>query len=195
MRDALVDREGIDERVGVGVCGGFDTGSAEGLDARAAVRKSDRFVPLAPERRCGRDDRGHSRRPGPARPLGEPLRYLGAGVTMTRARGPHHRRYLRRSDQRSVTVPTTVALALLSALITAWLGMVAHLSDAVRDTSTPPLDRLAVVRVQSGETLPRLAERVAPGAPVDRVVKQIRDLNELDATALEAGRTLIAPVR
>ena len=51
-----------------------------------------------------------------------------------------------------------------------------------------------MVRVQSGETLQHLAARVAPGAPVGKVVERIQELNKLESTALEAGRTLIAPI-
>ncbi len=40
---------------------------------------------------------------------------------------------------------------------------------------------LAVVQVKSGETLQQVARRVAPDAPVARVVEQIRDLNQLDS--------------
>jgi LysM domain len=186
MRGALLDPKGFEK----GYVAGCGETSGERFEAAALVAPAPP-APPAPVRRSGRGGQAGSRRPGPARPAGEPLRYRGTGVTMTLAQGPHHRR----SDHRlPVTVSTTLALALLAALITAWLGVLAHLSDAARDTSTPPLDRLAVVRVQSGETLPRLAARIAPGAPVDRVVKQIRDLNELDSAALEAGRTLIAPV-
>ncbi len=55
-------------------------------------------------------------------------------------------------------------------------------------------DRLAVVRVESGETLEHLAARVAPDAPVGQVAKRIRELNDLDSAVLTAGQTLIAPV-
>jgi predicted Zn-dependent protease len=55
-------------------------------------------------------------------------------------------------------------------------------------------DRLAVVQVQMGESLQQVAHRVAPDAPVGQVVDRIRELNELDSVALDAGQTLIAPV-
>ncbi len=55
-------------------------------------------------------------------------------------------------------------------------------------------DRLAVVQVQTGETLQQVAHRVAPDAPVGQVVERIRELNQLDSVALDAGQTLIAPV-
>jgi hypothetical protein len=39
-----------------------------------------------------------------------------------------------------------------------------------------------------------VARRVAPDAPVTRVVERIRELNQLDSAAVDAGQTLIAPV-
>ncbi|MGH3970572.1 MAG: LysM peptidoglycan-binding domain-containing protein, partial [Mycobacterium sp.] len=64
---------------------------------------------------------------------------------------------------------------------------------ALHTTPAGTPERLAVVRVEPGESLAHLAARVAPGAPAGRVVERIRDLNELDGT-LVAGQTLIAPV-
>jgi predicted Zn-dependent protease len=55
-------------------------------------------------------------------------------------------------------------------------------------------DRIAVVRVQAGETLQHLAERVAPDRPVGQVVQRIRELNELDTGSVQAGQTLISPI-
>ena len=55
-------------------------------------------------------------------------------------------------------------------------------------------DRLAVVQVQAGETLQQVAHRVAPDAPVGHVVERIRELNQLESVALDAGQTLIAPI-
>ena len=40
----------------------------------------------------------------------------------------------------------------------------------------------------------QLAQRIAPEASVGAVVDQIRDLNELKTTDVDAGKTLIAPV-
>ena len=36
---------------------------------------------------------------------------------------------------------------------------------------------------------------MAPDAPVGQVVERIRELNELDSVAVDAGQTLIAPDR
>jgi predicted Zn-dependent protease len=112
--------------------------------------------------------------------------YRGPGVLMSRA---SHRR-------RPITPATTVGLALLAALITVWLGVVAQFGGIV-DTSGSSAsvpDKLAVVQVQSGETLQQVAHRVAPDAPVGHVVDRIRELNQLESASLDAGQTLIAPV-
>lgn len=128
--------------------------------------------------------RCHTGSNGRVRPPGAPLRYRGSGVVISRA--PHRRR--------PVTAATTVGLALLAALITVWLGVVGQFGAGVDDSASAVPDRLAVVRVQAGETLPQLAARVAPGAPTGQVVQTIRELNGLDAATLQAGQTLIAPI-
>jgi LysM repeat protein len=109
--------------------------------------------------------------------------YRGAGVLMSRA---SHRR-------KPITPATTVLLALVAAAITVWLGLVAQLGGVVGPEAVVPT-RLAVVQVQAGETLQRIAQRVAPDAPVGEVVERIRELNQLDSSGLAAGQTLIAPV-
>ncbi|WP_029112638.1 LysM peptidoglycan-binding domain-containing protein [Mycobacterium sp. URHB0044] len=123
------------------------------------------------------------RRPRSSRPAGAPLRYHGTGVLMSRA---SHRR-------KPITPLTTVLLALVAAGITVWLGLVAQLGAPAESTEQVP-SRLAVVQVQTGESLQQLAQRVAPDAPVGSVVDQIRQLNALDSAAVDAGQTLIAPV-
>ncbi|ORX21384.1 LysM peptidoglycan-binding domain-containing protein [Mycobacterium xenopi] len=133
--------------------------------------------------RAGCPDAG--RRPGPPRPRVAPPRYRGTGMWMSTA--PHHRR--------PIGPATTVGLALLAALITLWLGVIAHFGETVDGAKPGPLPaRLAVVRVDAGETLPHLAARVAPDAPVGQVVQRIRELNDLRSATLTAGQTLIAPV-
>jgi hypothetical protein len=123
------------------------------------------------------------RRPNFDRPAGAALGYRRPAVLMSRA---SHR-------PRPVTPVTTVVLALIAAAITVWLGLVANLG-ASTETPKPVPGQLAVVQVQMGESLPQLAQRVNPDAPVAAVVDQIRDLNELDSASVDAGRTLIAPV-
>jgi hypothetical protein len=95
--------------------------------------------------------------------------------------------------RRPITPATTVMLALVAGAITLWLGMVAQFGGVVGTTATVP-GELAVVQVQTGETLQHLARRVAPDAPVGQVVDRIRELNQLDSAAVNAGQTLIAPV-
>ncbi|MCW2561483.1 MAG: LysM protein [Mycobacterium sp.] len=133
--------------------------------------------PVRPVRTAAR------RRPASSRPAGSPLRYHTTGVLMSRA---SHRR-------KPITPVTTVVLALVAAAITVWLGLVAQLG-APADAAEPVPGQLAVVQVQTGESLQQLAQRVAPDAPVGAVVDQIRELNELDSAAVDAGQTLIAPV-
>jgi LysM repeat protein len=126
------------------------------------------------------------RRPRAHRPPGAALPYPGTGVLMSRA---SHRR-------RPITPAATVVLALIAAAITVWLGLVAQLGAPVdaADTTTSVPSRLAVVQVQSGESLQQLAQRIAPDAPTGAVVASIRELNKLDSAAVDAGQTLIAPV-
>jgi hypothetical protein len=132
--------------------------------------------------------RGGHRGPQPSRPLAAPPRYRGTGVLMSTA--PHR--------PRPITPATTVALALVAAGITVWLGFVAHFGGMLHagpeKAAVQMPDRLAVVRVEPGETLQRLAARVAPDAPTGQVAARIRELNELDSSAVTAGQTLIAPV-
>jgi predicted Zn-dependent protease len=100
--------------------------------------------------------------------------------------------------KRPVTLATTVGLALLAGIITLWLGLVAHFGQMANGDSAGSAahvpDRLAVVRVEPGESLQDVAARVAPDAPVRQVAERIRELNDLNSPALVAGQTLIAPV-
>ena len=111
------------------------------------------------------------------------MRYRGTGVVMSRAT---HRR-------RPIKPATTVVLALIASAITVWLGLVAQFGG-VTGGDAPVPDRLAVIQVQTGETLQQVAHRVAPDAPMGQVVERIRELNHLDSVALDAGQTLIAPI-
>jgi hypothetical protein len=95
---------------------------------------------------------------------------------------------------RPITPAKTVVLALLAALITIWLGVVAQFGGVMGGVQAPVPDRLAVVQVQAGETLQEIAKRVAPDAPIGQVVERIRELNQLESAALDTGQTLIAPI-
>jgi hypothetical protein len=140
--------------------------------------------PAAPRRVRRFDD--VDRGPRPARPEVVGPRYRRTGVAVSRA--PH-----RRTPARRITPLTVVGLAVSAALITVWLGVVAQFGEGVRASEQVP-ERLAVVQVQSGETLAHVAARVAPEAPVHSVVDRIRELNELESAGVNAGQTLIAPV-
>jgi hypothetical protein len=148
------------------------------------TREDPTDLVLRPMRPVRRSAPGSQRGPQSHRPAGAPLHYRGTGVLMSRA---SHRR-------RPVTPMATVVMALVAAAITVWLGLVAQLGAASESPATPASARLAVVQVQTGESLEQLAQRVAPDAPVRSVVAQIRDLNELRSAAVDAGQTLIAPV-
>ena len=141
-------------------------------------------APAERQRRSARPQRVRAQR-GPVRP-GAPLTHPGTGVRFSRA--SHS------TQRRSVTTAATVGLALLAGLITLWLGVLGHLGGSGDDASAPVSGRLAVVQVHSGETLAHVAARVAPDLPVGQVVDQIRELNTLASSSLQAGQTLIAPV-
>lgn len=153
------------------------------LDIPADNRCNLRVVGTAGHTDAQRYQQWRARRPVPVRPTGAALRYRGTGVLMSRAT---HR-------PRPITPVTTVLLALVAAAITVWLGLVAQFGG-VTGPAVPTMDELAVVQVQSGETLQHVARRVAPDAPLAEVVQQIRDLNQLDSSAINAGQTLLAPV-
>jgi hypothetical protein len=125
----------------------------------------------------------YQRGPGPVRPGSIAVRYRGTGVAMSCA--PHRRR--------PVSAAVTVAVAGMAALITVWLGVIAESGGVAGSPAAVP-ERLSVVRVEPGENLQHLAARVAPDAPVGRVVARIRELNHLESGAVDAGQTLIAPV-
>lgn len=138
--------------------------------------------------RYGREGLVRARRPAPSRPAGAAVRRYGTGVAMSVA--PHRRR--------SVTWATTVGLALAAGAITLWLGLVANVGQVLNGDSANSAahipDRLAVVRVDAGESLQDVAHRVAPDAPAAQVADRIRELNDLNSPALVAGQTLIAPI-
>lgn len=128
------------------------------------------------------------RRPSTMRPAGAPPRYRGTGVLMSVA---SHR-------ERPVKLATTLGLALGAGIITLWLGLMAHVGQLANgetgNSAAHVPDRLAVVRVEPGESLQDVAARVAPDAPSRQVVDRIRELNDLRSSNLLAGETLIAPI-
>jgi hypothetical protein len=93
---------------------------------------------------------------------------------------------------------TTLGLALVAGMITLWLGLVANIGQMANGdaagSAAPVPDRLAVVRVEPGESLQDVAHRVAPDASARQVAERIRELNALNSPTVAAGQTLIAPV-
>jgi hypothetical protein len=154
-----------------------------GVKGKQMTILETREIQHAPVVRPGFRPADTRRRPRSNRPAVAPMRYRGTGVVMSRAT---HRR-------RPITPVTTVLLALVASAITVWLGLVAQFGG-VTGVEAPLPDKLAVIQVQTGETLQQVAHRVAPDAPVGQVVERIRQLNELDSVALDAGQTLIAPI-
>ena len=157
----------------------LDAGPAYEATWRPAGHATPREVPGAfrPRRRAVSAHRSR-------RPAGSATQYRGTGVLLSRA---SHR-------PRPITPFTTVLLAVVAGAITLWLGLVAQAGGVVGETAEAPPSRLAVVQVQAGESLRQIAQRVSPDAPVSEVVDRIRQLNELESVAVDAGQTLIAPV-
>ncbi|MGI8311238.1 LysM peptidoglycan-binding domain-containing protein [Saccharopolyspora hattusasensis] len=79
------------------------------------------------------------------------------------------------------------SVAIFTFLIVMLMGLFG-LGDA------PVTGGTAVVEVHAGDTLWGIADRVAPGPDPRAVVAKIVELNELDATAVEARRLLRVPV-
>jgi hypothetical protein len=159
------------------------TVSPRSCDARRPVNA------LAQPPRYDRERVVRPRRPAAVRPADMRTRYAGTGVAMSTA--PHRR-------GRPASLLTTLGLALLAGVITVWLGLIANLGEMANGdsgrSSAPVPDKLAVVRVEAGESLQDVAHRVAPDAPVRQVADRIRELNDLNSPALAAGQTLIAPI-
>jgi len=159
-----------------------------GTDMTVITREypTDVVVRTVPRRGDVNRQRQARLRPAGSRPSGAAFRHRGTGVLTSRA-----------SNRRTPITPlTTVMLALVAAGITVWLGLVAQFGEAVQPTSSAASvpAQLAVVRVQTGESIQQVARRVAPDAPVSAVVDRIKELNKLPSVALNAGQTLIAPV-
>jgi hypothetical protein len=153
-----------------------------GAKGRQMTILDTREIQAAPAVRPGFRPADTRRRPRSNRPAVAPMRYRGTGVRMSRV-----------SHRRPITPATTVVLALIAAGITVWLGLVAQFGGVTGGDAPVPA-RLAVIQVQTGETLQQVAHRVAPDAPVGQVVERIRELNQLESMALDAGQTLIAPI-
>ncbi len=85
------------------------------------------------------------------------------------------------------------ALVLLGlvALLLAAFSLGRHGSSAATHLTASPV--LQQTTVESGETLWSLARRVAPGNDPREVVQQIRVLNHLQGSSLQAGQQLLLP--
>ncbi|NKY53324.1 LysM peptidoglycan-binding domain-containing protein [Nocardia vermiculata] len=100
------------------------------------------------------------------------------------ARGAHPVQRLERARIGLATLATTALLT--AAAVTGLLG-VAQLRDAAAAPST------RTVQVAPGESLPELAQRVAPGDPVRDTVARIMELNGLHGDRVAAGRIVLVP--
>ena len=103
--------------------------------------------------------------PGSGRAPAGPGAPCGGSAALPRHRYPVSR--AAHPAARPVSATVTVALAGLAALITLWLGFLAHFSGDQPAPAALP-DQLAVVQVQAGETLQQLAGRVARTRPPRR---------------------------
>jgi hypothetical protein len=92
-------------------------------------------------------------------------------------------------DHRRAPVPTYLVVLLGLVTCLAVLGL-AILSNA----GAPAVpERTAVVRVEPGESLLDVAERMAPSADSAAVVARIRELNALPNTSVHPGQPLRVP--
>lgn len=102
------------------------------VPVRLGTREARRFIrgPVGGtihEPVTGRGRLATSRRVRPSRPAVAPLSYRGTGVALS---ATAHRR-------RPASVATTVGLTLLAAIITLWLGLVAHFGEMAN--GAPPM--------------------------------------------------------
>ena len=146
--------------------------------------------PLAPEPRYYRERVVRSRRPGPARPADLRTRYHGTGVAMSTA--PHRRRAGLGGDDAGTGPARRCHHPVAGPGGEPGADGQRRLLSTSASAAVP--DKLAVVRVEAGESLQDVAHRVAPDAPARQVADRIRELNDLKSPAVAAGQTLIAPI-
>lgn len=113
--------------------------------------------------------------------VGPPTRQRAASAPRVLATG----RCAPRTARMSWAVLVAVGAAMFLAVV--GVGMLANSGAG----SVP--EETAVVRVQPGESLWDVAERVAPGSDVGAVVARIQEINGLDG-ALRPGQALTVPV-
>jgi hypothetical protein len=96
-------------------------------------------------------------------------------------------------EHRRAPVPLSLVITLGFAVCLAVIGL-AVLANSGPAASTVPAGT-AVVRVEPGENLFQLAERVAPAGDPAAVAERIMELNGLTESALRPGQPLTVPVR
>jgi hypothetical protein len=95
-------------------------------------------------------------------------------------------------DHRRAPISLSLVIALAVAVCLAVIGL-AVLANAGAGSADVP-QRTAVVRIEPGESLLQLAERVAPRSDPGAVVDRIRELNGLSNSAVRPGQPLTVPV-
>jgi hypothetical protein len=93
---------------------------------------------------------------------------------------------------RKAPVPLSLVVALGVAVCLAVIGLAMLANLSAPGSSVP--QGTAVVRVEPGESLLQLAERVAPGSDSAAVVERIMELNGLTGSTVRAGQPLAVPV-
>ncbi|MGW7531519.1 LysM peptidoglycan-binding domain-containing protein [Amycolatopsis sp. NPDC054798] len=161
---------------------GFQTSAPSAVEteeapAREARRRAVRHIPAAVPANPGRTAR--ERR-------GEPVRPPSRARVVAGQRGGVA---CRTSARPSVRWPWLFAIAFAACVIVTGLGV---FGSGV--SSGPVPSRTASVSVQPGDSLGALAARFAPNADQSAVVERIKELNNLDDTALLPGMPLTVPV-
>ncbi|WP_244194543.1 LysM peptidoglycan-binding domain-containing protein [Amycolatopsis echigonensis] len=159
---------------------GFQTSAPSAVETEVAPargRTAVRYIPVAVPGNPGRTAR--ERR-------GEPLRPPSRARVVAGQRGG----VACKSEARpSVRWPWLFAIAFVACLIVTGLGVF-----GAGVSSGPVPSRTASVSVQPGDSLGALAARFAPDADQSAVVERIKELNNLDDTALLPGMPLTVPV-
>ncbi|MGW4395764.1 LysM peptidoglycan-binding domain-containing protein [Amycolatopsis nivea] len=160
---------------------GFQTSAPSAVETEEAppreARRTVRHVPAAVPANPGRTAR--ERR-------GEPLRPPSRERVVAGRRGGVA---CRTEARPSVRWPWLFAIAFAACLIVTGLGVF-----GAGVSGGPVPSRTASVSVQPGDSLGALAARFAPNADQGAVVERIKELNNLDDTALLPGMPLTVPV-
>ncbi|WP_237439943.1 LysM peptidoglycan-binding domain-containing protein, partial [Amycolatopsis rubida] len=160
---------------------GFQTSAPSAVETEEAplreARRAVRHIPAAVPGNPGRTAR--ERRGEPLRPPSRERVVAGrrGGLACKTAARP------------SVRWPWLFAIAFAACLIVTGLGVF-----GAGVSSGPVPSRTASVSVQPGDSLGALAARFAPNADQGAVVERIKELNNLDDTALLPGMPLTVPV-